>query len=173
MAVALAADRLSDAGTWIYDDRLEDASLARGCRHSPCAAAAAARLKDDMVRVVDYRHVIHSLRRKPMALFNLVYRDALFPLPAYRLAWRRSCWRMAIREEPANRWCRFWRWRTIAASVRSRASPGALDRADRPGVGAAGRSASSMLRRCRRGSHRCRPRCPAASPSIFPAVAEL
>jgi hypothetical protein len=37
--------------------------------------------------VVDYRHVIHSLRRKPMALLNLVYRDALFPRPAYRLAW--------------------------------------------------------------------------------------
>jgi transposase InsO family protein len=29
--------------------------------------------------VVDYRHVIHSLRRKPMALLNLVYRDQLFP----------------------------------------------------------------------------------------------
>jgi hypothetical protein len=36
--------------------------------------------------VVDYRHVIHSLRRKPMALLNLVYRDALFPRAAYRLA---------------------------------------------------------------------------------------
>jgi hypothetical protein len=39
--------------------------------------------------VVDYRHVIHSLRRKPMALLNLVYRDALFPRPAYRAAWER------------------------------------------------------------------------------------
>lgn len=29
--------------------------------------------------VVDYHHVIHALRRKPMALFNLVYRDQLFP----------------------------------------------------------------------------------------------
>src|SRR6201989_2278087 len=29
--------------------------------------------------VVDYRHVIHALRRKPMALLNLVYRDQLFP----------------------------------------------------------------------------------------------
>jgi hypothetical protein len=27
--------------------------------------------------VVDYRHVIHALRRKPMALLNLVYRAAL------------------------------------------------------------------------------------------------
>ena len=34
--------------------------------------------------VVDYRHVIRSLRRKPMALANLVYRDQLFPRPAYR-----------------------------------------------------------------------------------------
>jgi hypothetical protein len=36
--------------------------------------------------VVDYRHVIHALRRKPMALLNLVYRDQLFPRPAYRRA---------------------------------------------------------------------------------------
>ena len=36
--------------------------------------------------VVDYRHVIHSLRRKPMALLNLVYRDQLFPRRAYALA---------------------------------------------------------------------------------------
>ncbi|MGY3619199.1 hypothetical protein ACVJGD_005395 [Bradyrhizobium sp. USDA 10063] len=35
-------------------------------------------------QVVDYRHVIHSLRRKPMALLNLVYRDRLFPRDAYR-----------------------------------------------------------------------------------------
>ncbi|HEX5970558.1 MAG TPA: IS21 family transposase [Gemmatimonadaceae bacterium] len=36
--------------------------------------------------VVDYRHVIHALRRKPMALLNLVYRDRLFPRPAYQRA---------------------------------------------------------------------------------------
>jgi hypothetical protein len=34
--------------------------------------------------VVDYRHVIHALRRKPMALLNLVYREQLFPREAYR-----------------------------------------------------------------------------------------
>jgi len=39
--------------------------------------------------VVDYRHVIHSLRRKPMALLNLVYRDQLFPREAYRLMFER------------------------------------------------------------------------------------
>ena len=31
-------------------------------------------------------HVIHALRKKPMALLNLVYRDKLFPRPAYRRA---------------------------------------------------------------------------------------
>ena len=34
--------------------------------------------------VVDYQHVIHALRRKPMALANLVYRDQLFPRAPYR-----------------------------------------------------------------------------------------
>jgi hypothetical protein len=36
--------------------------------------------------VIDYRHVIHALRKKPMALLNLVYRDQLFPRPAYARA---------------------------------------------------------------------------------------
>ena len=36
--------------------------------------------------VADYRHVIHALRRKPMAFMNLVYRDQLFPRSAYRRA---------------------------------------------------------------------------------------
>ena len=39
--------------------------------------------------VVDYRHVIHSLRRKPMALLNLVYRPQLFPHDAYRQTFER------------------------------------------------------------------------------------
>ncbi|MHB1103472.1 MAG: hypothetical protein ACYC0C_12020 [Devosia sp.] len=34
-------------------------------------------------RVVNYRHVIHALRRKPMALLDLVYRDQFFPREAY------------------------------------------------------------------------------------------
>lgn len=36
--------------------------------------------------VVNYRHVIHCLRVKPMALAGLVYRDQLFPREAYRHA---------------------------------------------------------------------------------------
>ncbi len=39
--------------------------------------------------MIDYRHIIHSLRCKPMALLHLLYRDALFPRPAYRDAWER------------------------------------------------------------------------------------
>jgi hypothetical protein len=36
--------------------------------------------------VVDYRHVIHALRKKPMALSTLAYRDQLFPHAAFRKA---------------------------------------------------------------------------------------
>jgi hypothetical protein len=37
--------------------------------------------------VVDYRHVIGSLRAKPGALAGFSYRDALSPRPAYLRAW--------------------------------------------------------------------------------------
>ena len=67
----------------LYDDRLECflgstalMSLRRG-RPQPSGKHG---------HVVDYRHVIHALRRKPMALLNLVYRDQLFPRRAYRRA---------------------------------------------------------------------------------------
>lgn len=39
-------------------------------------------------QVVNYHHVIHALRKKPMALLNLVYRDKLFPRPADRRAFK-------------------------------------------------------------------------------------
>jgi hypothetical protein len=51
--------------------------------------------------VVDYRHVIHSLRRKPMALLNLVYRDQLFPRRAFALAFEALL--AALDERPACR----------------------------------------------------------------------
>ena len=74
-------------GHWLnvrlYDDRLicflgstEVLTLRRG--RSPDHRKRA--------HVVDYRHVIHALRRKPMALLNLVYRDQLFPRAAYARA---------------------------------------------------------------------------------------
>ena len=70
----------------LYDDRLEVfigatllMTLTRG--RAPGTGKRA--------HVVDYRHVIHALRRKPMALLNLVYRDQLFPRDAYRLTFDR------------------------------------------------------------------------------------
>ena len=70
----------------IYDDRID-------CFVGPSLALTLPRGRPPgdgrRVQVVDYRHIIHSLRRKPMALLHLVYRDALFPRPAYRAAWER------------------------------------------------------------------------------------
>ncbi|MGA8196068.1 MAG: IS21 family transposase, partial [Acetobacteraceae bacterium] len=68
----------------LYDDRLEcflGGTLVQTLRRG--------RSIDGSRRghVVDYRHVIHALRRKPMALLNLVYREQLFPREAYRHAW--------------------------------------------------------------------------------------
>ena len=67
----------------VYDDRLE---LFLGT--TPLTTLPRGRTRPDgrNGHVVDYRHVIHALRRKPMALRNLVYRDQLFPRDAYRRA---------------------------------------------------------------------------------------
>jgi len=51
--------------------------------------------------VVDYHHVIRALRRKPMALLGLVYRDQLFPRAAYRRTFDRLL--ETIAEKPACR----------------------------------------------------------------------
>ena len=48
--------------------------------------------------VVNYRHVIASLRRKPMALINLVYRDQLFPRLAYRQTFDLLCEQLPPRQ---------------------------------------------------------------------------
>ena len=67
----------------IYDDRLDCylgttqvATLRRGKPVSDTRGS----------HVVDYRHIIHALRRKPLALLNLVYRDQLFPRRAFARA---------------------------------------------------------------------------------------
>lgn len=65
----------------VYDDRIDlflGASFlltlprGRATRHGPHK------------HVVSYHHVIHSLRKKPMALMGLVYRDQIFPRQAFR-----------------------------------------------------------------------------------------
>jgi Mu transposase-like protein len=67
----------------LYDDRLE---CFLGGTPMITLRRGRARPNGNHGHVVDYRHVIHSLRQKPMALLNLVYRDQLFPRPAYKRA---------------------------------------------------------------------------------------
>ncbi len=68
----------------LYSDRLDCylsgalvLTLARGTR-SPTGGRG---------RVIDYRHFIDALKRKPQAFKGLVFRDALFPREAYRRCW--------------------------------------------------------------------------------------
>jgi hypothetical protein len=75
----------------IFDDRLDCLlggspvlTLRRG--RAP-ASGSGGGAGDRPGHVVDYRHVIHALKRKPQALLNLVYRDQLFPRTAYRRTW--------------------------------------------------------------------------------------
>jgi alkylhydroperoxidase family enzyme len=67
----------------LYDDRLE---CFQGATHIITLRRGRAQPNGKHGHVIDYRHVIHSLRRKPMALLNLVYRAQLFPRRAYALA---------------------------------------------------------------------------------------
>ncbi len=83
----------------IYDERLECflggtpiLTLRRG--QPPLASGKRA-------HVVDYRHVIHALRKKPMALLNLVYREQLFPRQAYARAFE-----ALLAQEGEKRACR-------------------------------------------------------------------
>ena len=66
----------------VYDDRLE---LFIGGTHLMQLVRGRAGPDGTHGQVVNYHHVIHTLRRKPMALLNLVYRDQLFPRESYRL----------------------------------------------------------------------------------------
>lgn len=67
----------------LFDDRLE---VFLGGTHLLALPRGRAHPDGRHDQVVNYHHVIHALRRKPMALLNLVYRDRLFPREAYRLA---------------------------------------------------------------------------------------
>jgi hypothetical protein len=68
----------------LYSDRLDCylsgalvLTLARGTRSA----------HNGRGRVIDYRHFIDELKRKPQAFKGLVFRDALFPREAYRRTW--------------------------------------------------------------------------------------
>jgi hypothetical protein len=67
----------------LYDDRLECFLGSTAMMTLPRGRAPS---NGKGGHIVDYRHVIHALRKKPMALLNLVYRSQLFPRPAYARA---------------------------------------------------------------------------------------
>jgi hypothetical protein len=69
----------------LYSDRLECylsgalvLTLARGRRSDHGRGRG---------RMLDYRHFIEALKRKPQAFAGLAFRDALFPREAYRRTW--------------------------------------------------------------------------------------
>jgi hypothetical protein len=71
----------------VHDDRI-DAYL--GAAHMltlPRGRAPAKTAGRTTTHIVDYRHIIGSLRAKPGALAGLTYRGALWPRTAYRRAW--------------------------------------------------------------------------------------
>lgn len=68
----------------LYDDRLV-------CFYGATSVGTMERVRvnrSERGRKIDYHHVIGTLRRKPQALRNLLYRDSLFPSAAYSRAWR-------------------------------------------------------------------------------------
>jgi transposase InsO family protein len=79
----------------LYDDRLD---VLAGGTLLMTLARGRADSNGKHGHVIDYRHVIHSLRRKPMALLNLVYRAQLFPRDAYRLTFDRLIEGMAHKQ---------------------------------------------------------------------------
>lgn len=64
----------------LHDDRLD---LYLGGTHQMTLPRGRPCTNGKHGHVVDYRHIIHALKRKPMALLGLVYRDQLFPRRAY------------------------------------------------------------------------------------------
>ena len=82
-------------GVRIHDDRLELFLSSTRILTLPRGRAGATGAG---VHVVNYRHVIHSLKKKPMALLNLVYRDTLFPREPYRRCFERALERLTQRE---------------------------------------------------------------------------
>ena len=64
----------------LYDDRLE---LFLGGTSLLTLPRGRASSNGSHGHVVNYHHVIHSLRKKPMALMGLIYRDQLFPRRAF------------------------------------------------------------------------------------------
>jgi len=78
----------------LYDDRLE-------CYLGSAWAVTLQRLHpkgNKRCRQIDYRHVIGSLARKPMAFFHAELRDDILPNDRWRQLWQEGCQRLAPRQ---------------------------------------------------------------------------
>ena len=71
----------------VHDDRIEAYLGAVHMLTLPRGRAPSKRASRTTTHIVDYRHIIGSLRAKPGALAGLTYRDALWPRTAYRRSW--------------------------------------------------------------------------------------
>ena len=67
--------------TRLYDDRIE---LYLGSTFTLTLPRGRAHPDGRQNHVINYHHVIHSLRQKPQALLGLTYRDQIFPREAFR-----------------------------------------------------------------------------------------
>ena len=87
-------------GVRLYDQRVE---LYLGGRHQLTLPRGHwnSSAKHWCAHVINYHHVIHSLRCKPMALMNWIYRDQVFPREAYR-----HCFDLALERSTPRQACR-------------------------------------------------------------------
>ena len=69
-------------------------------------------------RVIDFRHVLPSLRRKRMALLHWTWRDGLFPATPTAAPSRRCSEAWTTRKAPAVGWWTCWPWPTTTAARR-------------------------------------------------------
>lgn len=72
----------------LYDEKVE---LYLGDRHLLTLERGRKASSEKTAYAVNYHHVIHSLRRKPGAFMNLVYRDELFPREEYKRCFELAC----------------------------------------------------------------------------------
>lgn len=77
----------------VYADRLDCYLSGR-----LCTALYAGPTGGSRRRVLDYRHFIEELKRKPQAFKGLAFRDDLFPREAYRRMWEQLDARMTQRD---------------------------------------------------------------------------
>lgn len=82
----------------IYDQRLE---LYLSGRHQLDLPRKRRDPTNRHSHVINYRHLIHSLKCKPMALLNWIHRDQVFPREAYR-----RCFEQALKQGTERQACR-------------------------------------------------------------------